>query len=176
MRAERSEQPDLVPRRRARWLGWIVVTLSVLVGAAFALRRRRPALPAFVPQAPPPSAAGRHAAPVPVAPRLDPGPRTPAVVEPVAQPDAPPLAQSVAQPLAQPVAQPVAGAGREQLTRVSGLGRRSAEALVLAGIASLEALAASDAPALRAALDAAGVKRSATLATWPQQAQRLLEA
>ena len=160
MRAERSEQPDLVPRRRARWLGWIVVTLSVVVGAAFAMRRRRPALPAFVPQAPPPSAAGRHAAPVPVAPRLDPGPRTPAVVEPVAQ----------------PVAQPVAGAGREQLIRVSGLGRRSAEALVLAGIASLEALAASDAPALRAALDAAGVKRSATLATWPQQAQRLLKA
>ena len=67
------------------------------------------------------------------------------------------------------------GAGLEALVRVSGLGRRSAEALVVAGIVSLRALAASEVPALGEALDAAGVKRSATLATWPQQARRLLD-
>ena len=94
------------------------------------------------------------------------------MVQPVAQP----VVEPDAQPVVEPDAQPVPAAGPEQLVRVSGLGRRSAEALVQAGITSLEALAVSDGAALGEALDAAGVKRSATLATWPQQARRLLDA
>lgn len=187
MRAERSEQLDRAPRRQAPWLGWVVLTMSVLVGAAFALRRRQPALPALpaaVEQRRPPSAAGRRGAPVPAPPRLEHGPGRGAVFEPavepvfepVFEPTVEPVSEPVSEPDVPPVARPVMGVGREQLVRVSGLGRRSAEALVLAGIASLEALAASDGQALGDALDAAGVQRSATLATWPRQARRLLEA
>ncbi len=66
------------------------------------------------------------------------------------------------------------GAGLDELVRVSGLGRRSAEALVVAGIASLADLAGADDATIGGALDAAGVRRSATLSTWANQARHLL--
>lgn len=61
-----------------------------------------------------------------------------------------------------------------ELSRVSGLGRRSAEALVAGGVRTLADLAARTDDELAAVLDAAGVRRSTTLATWPSQARRLL--
>ena len=176
MRAQRSEQPDPAPRRRVSWLGWLALTLSVLIGAAFALRRRHPALPALPASTEPPrptSATGRHAAPAAgseASPSTEP-PATPQSVPTVpTEPTAPAGPSETGE-----IDGGADGAGLEALVRVSGLGRRSAEALVVAGIVSLRALAASEVPALGEALDAAGVKRSATLATWPQQARRLLD-
>lgn len=61
----------------------------------------------------------------------------------------------------------------EELARVSGLGRRSAEALVAAGVTSLGELADSDDTALAAALDAAGLPHATTMSSWPGQAGRL---
>lgn len=61
-----------------------------------------------------------------------------------------------------------------ELSRVSGLGRRSAEALVAGGVRTLADLAARTDDELAAVLDAAGVRRSTTLATWPSQARRLV--
>lgn len=179
MRAQRSEQPDPAPRRRVSWLGWLALTLSVLIGAAFALRRRRPALPASPASTEPPrptSAPGRHAAP---AAGSEAPPSTEAPATPQSVPTEPPVLAGPTAPAGPSETGEIDGgadgAGLEALVRVSGLGRRSAEALVVAGIVSLRALAASEVPALGEALDAAGVKRSATLATWPQQARRLLD-
>lgn len=214
MRAQPDDEPDRSRgRRRARLLVWLGVLVPVVIAAAFVLRGRRTALPAFVEQrrpdpvqtggptalprattAPEPdrTPAPRHrAAPSPAAgPAVEPVAAVPTaqpVVEPVAEPTAEPVTEPVAEPLSAPTAEPAAvpavttpspsgrGAGLAQLVRVSGLGRRSAEALVVAGIASLEDLAAADPTALAAALDAAGVKRSATVTSWPQQAARLLD-
>lgn len=153
MRAERQVQSRRRPGRRGAWLLWLVPVLSVLsvlTGAVVAARRVRPALP---------SAAGSQARPQPQSrPRPQPEPLKP--VEPEREPVVGPADH---------------GTGIDQLLRVSGLGRRSAQALVVVGISSLADLADSDVPALGAALDAAGVTRSATLATWPSQAQRLLQ-
>jgi predicted flap endonuclease-1-like 5' DNA nuclease len=207
MRAQRDDGPDRTRgRRRAGFLTWAGVVVAVVLAAAFALRGRRPAVPAFLaqqrpaadPPAPPavlPPEDSEHGAPPRSRHLATPSPEP--LVEPVAEPAIEPVIGSVSEPVSEPVLEPVlepvpepvaepvvapvpappagrAGGGLSQLVRVSGLGRRSAEALVVAGIASLEALAASDPAALAAALDAAGVKRSATLATWPQQAAKLL--
>lgn len=67
------------------------------------------------------------------------------------------------------------GSAVAELSRVSGLGRRSAEALVAGGVTTLAELAGRSDEELAAVLDAAGVQRSTTLATWPSQARRLLE-
>ena len=165
------------------WLGWLALLLSVLIGAAFALRRRRPALPASTEPPRPTPATGRHAAP---AAGSEAPPSTEAPATPQSEPPVPPVPTEPTEPTGPSApAGPSGtgeidggadGAGLEELVRVSGLGRRSAEALAVAGIVSLRALAASEVPALGEALDAAGVKRSATLATWPQQARRLLDS
>lgn len=56
---------------------------------------------------------------------------------------------------------------------MSGIGHRSAEALVAAGIDSLDRLAATDDAGLVAALEVAGLGRSTTLSSWASQARRL---
>jgi|GEM_PF-5270520 len=126
----------------------LLTVMAVGVGAWFALRRRAPALPAFVEET-------RPATPVPSAS----GPTT---VTPV--PEADPVS---------PTAPDGAGQAAEELRRVSGIGRRSAEALVVSGVDSLDRLAGTDDASLVAALDAAGLQRSATLSSWASQARRL---
>ncbi|WP_336923907.1 hypothetical protein [Aquipuribacter sp. SD81] len=62
----------------------------------------------------------------------------------------------------------------DDLTRVQGVGTRSAEALAAAGIGDLRALSEASAAQVGDALDAAGLRRSPTFATWPGQARDLL--
>lgn len=187
MAAARAREADTGPRDDGRgrrpggdaWAAWarrgpvggLVLVLAVLAGVVFLLRGRRPALPAPTPtpsvsQAPAPAPA---TAPVPAA-------TTDAAVTPGAPAPSPsPEPNPEPHPDPAPPARPD-GAGLDELVRVSGLGRRSAEALVVAGIASLADLAEADDATLGAALDAAGVRRSATISSWPNQARRLLGA
>lgn len=152
----RHPEPGTGRRRSLLW-SMTSVLFCLGVGAWFVLRRRSPALPAFVQEAGP----GPEATTAP-SPQVT-APETPA--EPAAEPPA--------EPAAEPVPVGDADAQAEELARVSGLGRRSAEALVAAGIRSLAELAAADDEALGAALDAAGLPHATTMSSWPGQARRL---
>ncbi|MGJ7441595.1 hypothetical protein [Aquipuribacter sp. MA13-6] len=174
-------------RRRVRLLPVLMAVLAVLTGAWFALRRRAPALPAFPAEARPgPGTTARPPTPAPASGRVDvaaappvepapvePAPVEPAPVEPVpAEPVPAGSPTAVAEPV-QPSA--AASAASEELQRVSGIGRRSAEALVAAGIDGLDRLAATDDATLVVALEAAGLRRSPTLSAWASQARRLTQ-
>jgi predicted flap endonuclease-1-like 5' DNA nuclease len=95
----------------------------------------------------------------------------PAVAEPVDQ--APSRLDTVP---AQRQATPDAVAKSDNLTRIPGIGPKMALALKAAGITSFAALAASDEAAIRAAISAAGLRFSPSLATWPEQAKLLADA
>lgn len=152
-------------RRRARLLSLLVTVLvtatAVVTGAWFALRRRDPALPTYPAEAGP--GPGTTARPTPAAP--------PAVPPEPVEPEVPEV------PVTEPVVpgSTAASTGSQDLQRVSGVGRRSAEALVAAGIDTLDRLAGSDDATLVAALEAAGLRRSPTLSSWASQARRLTQ-
>lgn len=179
------------PRRRARIASAVVALVCVVAGAWFALRRRRPAMPAWVEQGEPgPPRPAQPSPTVEPSPAPRPRPEPPAspssagvtaseptldqTPEPERTPEPAPPAASAGGVLPPTRAERQPGPGVTELTRVSGLGRRSAEALVVAGITSLADLAASDDERLGTAMDDAGVRRSTTMSTWPGQARRLL--
>lgn len=188
MRERRAPEPDETaargPRTTARVLSALLSAAAVGIGAWFALRRRRPALPAFADEA-------RPASPLRPAPRTTAAPPTSPPPAPARQPEATPEPSATPEPEATPepgssddaapppgpaAPDPVATGPRgEALLAVSGIGRRTAAALAAAGITDLRALADTDTDTLAAALEAVGLRRSPTLATWPAQARRLLE-
>lgn len=184
-----TSAPTPRSRRCGRLLPVLLTLLGLVVGAVVALRRRRPAMPAWIEQERPQPSPAPRAAPTPVQPATQapdptptPEPEPSAVPAPAPDPAplevASPQATPTPQPVPQPTPAPPGGGARPgravaELTRVSGLGRRSAEALVVAGITSLDDLADADDARLGAAMDAAGVRRSATMSTWASQARRL---
>lgn len=198
-RERRGSAPVGPPRRRARIASALVALVLLVAAAWFALRRRRPAMPAWVEQGEPGPPRPAHPSPA-VEPSPAPRPRpdapssppvpdvTSPEPEPAPEPESESTPEPTPEPAPEPAPQPTTGAGAlsptrgerqpgpgvAELTKVSGLGRRSAEALVVAGITSLADLAASDDERLGAAMDDAGVRRSTTLSTWPGQARRLL--
>ena len=144
-------------RRRGALLSLLVTVLALGAGAWFVLRTRATALPAYVSESKP--GPGTTARPAPPGPSADPLPSADQV------PSADPVPSDAPGVDASPAA--------EELMRVSGIGRRSADALVVAGVGSLEELATCDDARLVAALEAAGVRRSPTLSSWAPQARRL---
>jgi predicted flap endonuclease-1-like 5' DNA nuclease len=70
-------------------------------------------------------------------------------------------------------ATPDTSAKPDNLTRIPGIGPKMALALNTAGISTFAALAASDEATIRAAISAAGLRFSPSLATWPEQAKLL---
>jgi predicted flap endonuclease-1-like 5' DNA nuclease len=108
------------------------------------------------------------------------------VFEPAASVDATPAFETA--PAAEPIGDTTADAVPAQrspdptetavpddLTRIEGIGPKMAGALVSAGITTYAQLAASEEAALRAAIAAAGMRASASLVTWPQQAKLLAD-
>jgi len=132
--------------------------VCLAVGAWTALQRRGTTAPA------PPDVPHAPTVPAPAAPAAAPA-------SPAAAPASPEAPAGPAAP--GPTADGGTDARVEELARVSGLGRRSAEALVVAGITSLGELADSDDTALAGALDAAGLPHATTMSSWPGQARRL---
>lgn len=64
----------------------------------------------------------------------------------------------------------------DDLTQISGIGARAAQALADAGITSLAQIAALSPEALAAAMRAQGVRMVGSTQTWPAQARALLDA
>ncbi|WP_380168057.1 hypothetical protein [Jannaschia sp. R86511] len=181
------QAPEPAPgRRRGALASLLAAVLVVGVGLWFTLRRRDPALPAFVDEARPSTGTGTTSRPVPA---QSPDAAVPEAAEASAGTPVPAAAPSVAPAAAEPepslaapeptaVPEPPDASVRtgEDLLRVQGIGRRSADALVAAGIDSLAVLATSDDAAVLAALEAAGLRRSPTLSSWAAQARRLSQA
>lgn len=94
------------------------------------------------------------------------------VVEAKAAPKAPAAPRAKAAPKAAPAAT----ATRDDLTKIEGIGKKSAEALYGAGIATFEQLAATSAEDLiRIVKVEGGVQIVGDTATWPKQAQYLVD-
>lgn len=64
-------------------------------------------------------------------------------------------------------------AGADQLTKIEGIGPKIASALVAAGLETFAKLAAATEDQLKRALEASKVRGSASLSTWPKQAEFL---
>ena len=62
------------------------------------------------------------------------------------------------------------GAGADDLTTIEGIGPKMNKALQAAGITTFRQLANTDESALRAAIEAAGMRLSPSLTTWAEQA------
>lgn len=173
-------------RRRGRVLSLIVTALAVGVGAWFALRRRAPALPTSAQEAAPaggvrPGTATDGASDTSASDTSGSdtsGSDTSASDASGSDPAAADASATDAVAHTADADTPGAEASEtdrasEELQRVSGVGRRSADALVAAGIDSLDRLADSDDATLVAALEAADVPRAVTLSSWASQARRL---
>jgi F-type H+-transporting ATPase subunit gamma len=96
-------------------------------------------------------------------------------------------AATIAAPVAIPVVAPVAvatavapepakpakkaKAAGDDLTKIEGIGPKMSAALVAAGLDTFAKVAATDETTLRAAIEAAGMRLSPQLPTWPHQAQ-----
>ncbi|MEU4428281.1 helix-hairpin-helix domain-containing protein [Actinoplanes sp. NPDC024001] len=108
------------------------------------------------------------AAPVAVAPVAV---TEPADVEPVSAPVA-----AVEAAAAEPVIfEPPAGIEEpDDLTKIAGIGPKMAMALAAAGITTYAKLADADVISLKQAVTAAGMRGSASLATWPERARELV--
>ncbi len=63
-----------------------------------------------------------------------------------------------------------AASGSDDLTKINGIGRKSADALKAAGIDSFQKLASANDESLRAAITSAGVRLVGDVDTWAQQA------
>ena len=110
-----------------------------------------------------------------------------AAAEPEATPE--PVAVSTPDPIAEPVtvqdeadelaAVPAPGAVAvaepDDLTKIPGIGPKSAMALAAAGITTYRQVADADTTALRAAITAAGLRSAPGLASWPERAKQLLD-
>ncbi|MEV0157809.1 helix-hairpin-helix domain-containing protein [Micromonospora sp. NPDC050686] len=82
-------------------------------------------------------------------------------------------------PAAPPTPAPVAAGGQpaaDDFRRIQGIGPKMAGALQAAGIRTYRQLADLDEAALRETIRAAGLRATASLATWPQQAKVLAGA
>jgi predicted flap endonuclease-1-like 5' DNA nuclease len=110
-----------------------------------------------------------------VIPAPAPIPAAETMPEPVAEPEAvAPAAEPIAEPapaapiveasLATPAAEP------DDLTRIPGIGLKSAMALAASGITTYAQLATTPVPTVRAAITAAGMRPAPTLPTWPHHA------
>ena len=193
-----APDPERPPRRRARLasaLLSVLAGLGVVVGAWAVLRRRAPQLPVFVEEARPAPAPRPTPSPRPTptptptpSPRPQPAPPAPSpppdpgpvgtrggprgAGDPVADPVDDPVADPVARPVDGPQVDPATGA---ELLAVSGIGRRSAQALAAGGITTL---AAAGRGRRRDARGRPRGRRAAplpTLSSWPTQARRLLD-
>jgi len=87
--------------------------------------------------------------------------------------EAPPAKEAAPAAKAETPAAPKPTAGSDEpddLQRVEGIGPKYADALIAAGISTFEAVAASSVEELEAAAKAYGMRRSASMATWAEQA------
>lgn len=166
-------------RRRGRVLSLIVTALAVGVGAWFALRRRAPALPTSAQEAAP-AGGVRPGTATDAAPDTASDTASDTSASDASGSDPAAADASATDAVAHTADADTPGAeasetdrASEELQRVSGIGRRSADALVAAGIDSLDRLADSDDATLVAALEAADVPRAVTLSSWASQARRL---
>lgn len=93
-------------------------------------------------------------------------------------PDSVPVADSVPVTQGAPDAEVAAAQDEpvDDFRRIQGVGPKMAAALQAAGIRSYRQLAALDETSLRETIRAAGLRATASLATWPQQAQVLAGA
>ncbi len=104
---------------------------------------------------------------------------TPVLEEPARQP-APVVAQAPApEPVAAvepaPEPEPTPVVEPDDLTKVSGIGPKMRDALYAAGITTFAKLGASTEAELLAAIEAAGMRLSRNLDTWPAQARELAD-
>lgn len=74
-----------------------------------------------------------------------------------------------------PVETPVPWGTPDELMRVDGIGPKSRDALLAAGIGRLDQLAATDLATIRSALAAAGVRPVRSVDSWPAQAAALAQ-
>lgn len=110
---------------------------------------------------------------VDLGPELRPAPAARAEVAPVAS-AAGPAADAAVEAGAEAVVEAPAATGEvDDLTRIDGIGPKTAAALAAAGLGTFAALADASEDALRAALRAAGARASANLPTWAAQARAL---
>ncbi len=72
-----------------------------------------------------------------------------------------------------PAAALPAASGTDDLTRIDGVGPKISVALTAAGLSTFAAVAAADEAALRAALQASGLRFAPSLPAWPERAARL---
>ena len=84
------------------------------------------------------------------------------------RPPAPRVAAAVGG--AQAMAAAAAVLEADDLTRIEGIGRKMSSALMAAGISTFDQLAQADEAALRAAIEAAGMRFAPSMATWQEQA------
>ncbi|WP_374197503.1 hypothetical protein [Micromonospora sp. RL09-050-HVF-A] len=92
--------------------------------------------------------------------------------------DTAPAAEDTPVPAAAPLsdASPTQGGSADDFRRIQGVGPKMAAALQSAGIHTYQQLAALDETGLRETIRAAGLRATASLATWPQQAKVLAGA
>ncbi len=138
------------------WWVWVLIGLVLLLLFLWWLFRRPPAPP---PPPPPPPAK-----PV-VTPTPPPVERVAATPPPAAQPTPPPVARA-ATVAAVAEAKPIPA--MDDLTRIEGIGPKTATALRAAGITTFAQMAATSDEELRRILRDAGI--SADPGTWPEQA------
>lgn len=74
-----------------------------------------------------------------------------------------------------PPATPATHTAPDDLTRIEGIGRRMAAALVAEGISTFQALGVASPAQLRQALANQGLRFAPSLSTWPEQAQLLAD-
>jgi len=84
------------------------------------------------------------------------------------RPPAPRVAAAVGG--AQAMAAAAAVLEADDLTRIEGIGRKMSSALMAAGISTFDQLAQADEAALRAAIEAAGMRFAPSMASWREQA------
>lgn len=84
------------------------------------------------------------------------------------RPPAPRVAAAVGG--AQTMAAAAAVLEADDLTRIEGIGRKMSSALMAAGISTFDQLAQADEAALRAAIEAAGMRFAPSMASWREQA------
>ena len=109
-------------------------------------------------------------------PPAEPTPISTPIAEPTPVPTAVAEPTAVAGPAAVVIpaqANPAAVREPDDLTRIPGIGPKMAMALAAGGITTFEQLAATDIPALRATVTAAGMRLAPTLPTWPERAKLL---
>jgi predicted flap endonuclease-1-like 5' DNA nuclease len=76
--------------------------------------------------------------------------------------------------LAEPAPIAVAVQEPDDLTKIAGIGPKTAMALAAGGITTFRQVADADAATLRAAITAAGLRSAPGLATWPEKAKQLV--